>query len=444
MSISASGAIFTASGTGTASLGVSSFPRIGDMLMVTTHIASATVHIASLSAPGVTTWTHVGGAVSGTHSVDVWLGPVTNENAISSITFTGSAAITATVNSYTGQIFTAGGQGTSWSVDGSLATLNNAASSTTITYPTLTPAGSAELYFGYGIATGTPALTTGATAGYTVAVDGANNAVMYNPGVSAVQSPTTLQTSSAASFSLGCLIVATPPAAGTVQQVGSLKTNSGTAISTLAVTPVTVGNLLVVAGGVKSATIHYTTLSGGGVTTWTHLVGPFVGTSGTWSQDMWMGVVTTAGSSTITFSASGALTGLTTGMEAQEFTVNNSAVTWALDTTGTSSNTASTTLTFPSMTPALSGEIYMGMCASAGGVNANTQPANYTSIQVPLNFTAQSGLYNPQLGTGAQSPTMTQTSGLSWAVGVLIQGTLPATPVTQPLNRARLIRASCW
>jgi hypothetical protein len=441
VTILASGAITKASGTGTTTVAQSVFPVMGDILFVTTHIASATVHIASMTSPNVTTWTHVGGAVSGTHSVDLWFGVVTDPNAGGTVTMTGSAAITATVNTYTCQVFTAGGQGTTWSVDGSLATLSNGAS-TTITYPTLVPAAGGEMYVGYGIATGTPALTTGATSGYTVAVDGANNAVMYNPGVSGSQSPTTLQTSSAASFSLGALIVATPPAGGSIQQVGfPIKNNSGTAIATLAVSPVTVGNLVVVTGMVHSATIHYTTLSGGGVTTWTHLVGPFVGTSGVNSQDMWMGVVTATGSSTITAASSAALTGLTTGITAQEFTVNNPAVTWALDTTGTISNATSTTVTFPSLTPAKSGELYMGSCGSVAGVTSNTQTAKYTSITTALNFGIQETLYNPQLLTGAQSPTMTQASGLSWAVAVLISATLPASGshirmISQAVNRA--------
>jgi hypothetical protein len=124
--------------------------------------------------------------------------------------------------------------------------------------------------------------------------------------------------------------------------------------------------------------------------------------------------------------------------------VNNPAVTWALDTTGTISNAASTTIAFPSLTPANTGELYMGSCGTAGLITSNTQPAKYTSITTALNFQLQETIYNPQLLTGAQSPTLTQSSGLSWAVGVLISATLPPSGNPTYVYCQAVNRAANW
>lgn len=446
------GTLYTTSSTG----GTNALPafvgNIGDIMLITTHIASATVHIASIATvqpftstalTGVTI-THLGGGVFGTHSVDLWLGVVTNANSAESMqfNFTGSAAITSTVNSYTVQAFTAGGQGTTWAVDAALATSTNTAS-TTITYPTLTPSDSGELYFGYGISGS--ALTTGQTAGYTVVTDPTPvNAIIWDTGVSGVQSPTSTQTSSATSMGIGVIISATPAPATAIQTSGSgqqsFTENTGTAISTIAVNPSLVGDLLVVYGEVHSTTIHFTTLSGGGVTTWTPIVGPFVGTSGAYSMNMWMGVVTSTGSSTITAATSASISGLTTGLASVEFTLHNSGAIWALDTTGTASNSASTSITFPSLTPAAAGELYVGMVVSNTGVSLYGQSANLTSA-FAWNFTVNGAVFNPQVGSGAYAPTLTQTSGTSWTIGAFISGMLPSgTPrirvVSQAITRA--------
>lgn len=448
MAITPIGTLYTTSSTG----GTSALPgfggNIGDILLITTHIASATVHIASIATvegftstalTGVTI-THLGGGVFGTHSVDLWLGVVTNANSAEDMqfNFTGSASITSTVNSYTVQGFTAGGQGTTWAVDAALATSTNAAS-TTITYPTLTPSGAGELYFGYGISGS--ALTTGQTAGYTAVTDPTPvNAIIYDTGVTGVQSPTSTQTSSATSMGIGVILSATPAPITAIQTSGSgsqsFTESNGTAISTLAVSPTLLGDLMVVYGEVHSATIHYTTLSGGGVATWTPIVGPFVGTSGAYSMNMWMGVVTATGSSTITAATSASISGLTTGLASVEFTLHNSGAIWALDTTGTQSNSASTTIAFPSLTPAATGELYVGMVVSNTGVSGFGQSANLTSA-FAWNFTVNGAVFNPQVGTGAYAPTLTQTSGISWTIAAFIKGTLPSgTPRLQILTQA--------
>lgn len=430
------GTLYTTSSTG----GTAALPgfvgSIGDIVLITTHIASATVHIASIATsrgltPGTpqtgVTITHLGGGVSGAHSVDLWMGVVTNATSATSIqyNFTGSASIASTVNSYTIQTFTAGGQGTTWAVDAALATSSNSAS-TTITYPSLTASGSGELYFGYGISGS--ALTTGQTAGYTVVTDPTPaNAIIWNTSVSGVQSPTSTQTSSAISLGIGCIISATPAPVTAIQAAsGAFTTSSGTAVNTIATSPLLVGNLLVVYGDVHSTTIHFTTLSGGGVTTWTPIVGPFVGTSGGYSTNMWMGVVTATGAGTVTAASSGSISGLATGLAVAEFTLHTSGAIWALDTTGTQSNTASATITFPSLTPLASGELYVGMATSNAGITGLDGLSAGVTSSFGWNFTANGAMFNPQLSSGAYAPTLAQTSGTSWTIGAIISGKLPS------------------
>lgn len=428
------GPLYTVSGTGTAAIltkaSGDSLANIGDAILVTTHIASATVHITAVASAlptSAATFTHLGGTVSGTHSVDLWLGVITASN-FDELTFTGSAAITATVNSYSVQFITAGGQGTTWATDGSLSTSTNGAS-TTITYPSLTPAGAEELYFGYGISSSGNALTTGATSGYTVGTDTPVNAVLLGTNVSGVQAPTSTQTSSATSVGIGCLISATPAPANAIQQAGYLAGYlGGTAVTTVATNPALIGNLLVVWGDVQSATIHYTTLSGGGVTTWTSLIGPFVGTSGTYSMNMWMGVVTATGSSTITAATSASISGITSALIVQEFTLHSAAAIWTVDTTSSQSNASSTTKAFPSLTPATSGELYVGQIYSPTGISSfTTANANYTTPNGPWNFTINDLVFNPQ-ATGVQAPALAGgTAGVSFSIAALIKGTLPAS-----------------
>lgn len=429
-------------GTGVTSI-LAAAGSIGDAILVSTHINSATVHIASCSANGAVTFTHLGGAVSGAHSFDLWLGVTTgNSESVAGISFTGSASIASTVNTYSVLQLTAGGQGTTWAVDGALGSSNNTSSSTTITYPSLTAAGSNEVYYGYALAGAANAITTGAAAGYTVKLDSISNAIIYNASVSGVQAPTSLQTSSTTSYGLGVLVTATAAPVGSIQQAGDsfMSVNSGTAVSTLALTTYGIGNLLLVGTTVNSATIHFSSLSGGGVTTWQHLAGPFVGTSGTRSADMWMGVVTATGSQTITGTGSGALTGLGTALLAQELTMNAPAV-WAVDgSVATLSNSSSVTMTFPTLTPSHSGEIYFGVGAIATATTefaGPTSPAGYTG-----SITGQGTMIWNAQATGAQSPTMTLSPAeLTWTSGILISGTLvTGSPrlriLTQAVNRA--------
>jgi hypothetical protein len=107
------------------------------------------------------------------------------------------------------QTFTTGNTGTTWARDGSALALLNNSSSTTVTYPTGTAAGTGELYFGHGrCASGA---SYGQPAGGTEVTDANGNPTIYllNAGAGSV-SPT--HTSAATlSYTIGVLVIATVP-----------------------------------------------------------------------------------------------------------------------------------------------------------------------------------------------------------------------------------------
>lgn len=228
-----------------------------------------------------------------------------------------------------------------------------------------------------------------------------------------------------------------------ISAVGTLAKISSN-VATLSVSPTTLGDLMVLLTDIGSTTVHATSISGGGVATWTHVVGPFVGTSGTVSQDMWFGAVTTTGAGTVTVTGSAAITGFFNNYSCQQFT-GGAGVTWAVDGTqaATKSNTASTTLTYPTLVAAGAGELYYGHCRQAAGTASTSgATAGYTVV---LDAGSTPVIYNPSV-SGSQSPTSVNgTSVVSNAIGALFTATsATAAPIAQPTNRARLIRASCW
>src|SRR5262249_2210284 len=83
-------------------------------------------------------------------------------------------------------------------------------SSTTITFPTLTPDGANQVYVGYA-ESANAASTSGATSGYTVRLDNGNNPMIFGPNVSSVQSPTAVQSPAGVSSAVAALVTAGEP-----------------------------------------------------------------------------------------------------------------------------------------------------------------------------------------------------------------------------------------
>ena len=160
---------------------------------------------------------------------------------------------------------------------------------------------------------------------------------------------------------------------GSITAVGSLVSAHGTGLTTLAVSPKTVGDVMVV--GIMGQTLSVSSISGGGVTTWKKGT-QFQGAVGN-DVEIWYGTVTATGASTITFTWSATPSG---GIEysAQEYTAGlGSSTVWAADKTGTLNGASSTSVPFPSLTPTGSGELYVGYAvldntASAGSTTGFT------------------------------------------------------------------------
>lgn len=198
-----------------------------------------------------------------------------------------------------------------------------------------------------------------------------------------------------------------------ISTVGTVNTtNSNTNPASISVSPATVGNLLVV-GILSFPDFTVSSITGGGVGTWTQL-GFFdeVG-FGPESLYLYMGVVTTTGASTITLTMSGAATFL--GTWVQEFSPS-SAPRWAQDGVSTTSSGSGTTLTGPSLTPLGANELYVAVMASAGTLTAGSTSGYTYSTVAGVGF-----MFNPGIGAPS-APTLTLApSGLWVVLGALIK-----------------------
>ncbi len=502
--ITAVGTLASVEGSGTSTLAVS--PKTaGDVLVVFAQTSAAGFTVSSVSGGGVATWTK---ALSFAGSVgadeEIWYGKVTTTGS-ATVSFSWSSSITGHVAEYGVEEFSAGlGASTVWATD-KTGTLNNA-SSTTVAMPSLTPAGTGELYFGYSAVAGTAA--AGTTSGVTYAVTAEANVAAYDPGVSGALSPAATQSPAGTSSSVGVLlsastgappppptvtavspatgstaggtgvtitgsnftgasavtfgtvaattysvtnsgsIAATAPMAsagtvdvrvtvngvtsavnepgdeftykvpttGTITAVGTLASVEGSGTSTLAVSPKTAGDVLVVFAQTSAAGFTVSSVSGGGVATWTKALS-FAGSVGA-DEEIWYGKVTTTGSATVSFSWSSSITGHVAEYGVEEFSAGLGASTmWATDKTGTLNNASSTTVAMPSLTPAGTGELYFGYSAVAGTAAAGTT----SGVTYAVTAEANVAVYDPGV-SGALSPAATQSpAGTSSSVGVLLE-----------------------
>ncbi len=183
--------------------------------------------------------------------------------------------------------------------------------------------------------------------------------------------------------------------------VGSMRSNNGVALTTLAVNPTTAGDILVLATASYGNSDLVTAVSGGGVTTWTELIYALPSGSGAeGSTSLWWGVITSPGPSTITITTS---TTYFNFLVCQQFTMGGAGV-WTADGSAASTSTAfALSGTMPSVTPSTTGpELYIGalMSSSTGGTGADpdvvyegTGTVAITGWNYGLLF-----LYNPNAG----------------------------------------------
>src|ERR1700676_5114637 len=194
---------------------------------------------------------------------------------------------------------------------------------------------------------------------------------------------------------VGVLGASPAQASPVISAVGGTATGAGVSRTTLNDNPQNVGDVLAVVSEQDNNGEIVNSISGGGVTTWTNAI-RYVGVGERRASEIWYGVVTATGSSTITFNLSIPTSGMIAEYEVQEFTAGlGSGAVWTLDTTGHFEvNPASTNLIYPSLTPAVAGELYFGFndmpsTPSAGTTTGFTYFTTADSNQVA---------YNPSVG----------------------------------------------
>lgn len=181
--------------------------------------------------------------------------------------------------------------------------------------------------------------------------------------------------------------------------------NSGTGVTTLSNSPAGKGNLLVLYSHTTN-NVTITGVSGGGVTNWTKVTSNSAAATGQGNNEMWRGVVTTAGVGTVTVTYSGSAGN--NEIVAQEFTMGSSTGTWAIDTSGTAINFGNqTTINYPSLTATSSAELYTGYAWSQNTMSAGST-AGFTYLStVGGKYLA----YNTNVTNGvATQPTATQST----------------------------------
>ncbi len=196
--------------------------------------------------------------------------------------------------------------------------------------------------------------------------------------------------------------------AGTISAVGSRARAIGTGTTTLSVSPQHVGDALVLSVGVFATGFSVSSVSGGGSTGWTEISRS---TANGGDTEVWLGTVTTTGSSTITATFSSSVSSKITELDSQEFQSSTGASTsWALDVAGNAGTTSSSTVVnLPTLAPSGSGELYVDFTEldySNTGVAGSTSGFNYDVYQGSI-FAYDTSVSASVSPTAAQTPTGT-------------------------------------
>ncbi|HLN42312.1 MAG TPA: IPT/TIG domain-containing protein, partial [Acidimicrobiales bacterium] len=212
-----------------------------------------------------------------------------------------------------------------------------------------------------------------------------------------------------------------PPVA--ITAVGTFTSGEGSGLTTLPVSPKTAGDVLAVFAKASATGPTVTSISGGGVSTWTKAV-RFNGSIGG-DEELWYGKITTTGASTVTFTWSSSVASDFDEYGAQEFSSGLGASTvWATDKTGTLNGVSSTSVPLPSLTSSGIGELYFGYSLVANNAAAGTTLGFTYAVTAEVNAVA----YDTNV-SGAVSPVATQSpAGTSSAVGMLLSASTGAPP----------------
>ncbi len=195
---------------------------------------------------------------------------------------------------------------------------------------------------------------------------------------------------------------------GTISTVGSLAYASGSA-TTVSVSPKAIGDLMTLVVSVVGGPVS--SVSGGGVTNWYKDIAKVGNQEGN-DNEIWRGVVSATGASTITVAFTGSHSD--DELMAQEYSAGAGA-TWSAGANGSTSSTTST-VTFPSLTPSGPGQLYVGFAQVDGTGEAGSTPGfSYT-----ITSAEGSVLCWDTNVSSATSPTAAQTGSGSDSVGALL------------------------
>jgi hypothetical protein len=269
----------------------------------------------------------------------------------------------------------------------------------------------------------------GSTAG-TITSNTATQVVATSPAGSAATVDITVTTAGGTSATSSAdrftYVAASTPA--TITAVGTLHTHTNQpsqSTETISVSPAAAGNVLAMVietkfpSGVPSFTASGA--SGGGVTTWNKATSSLT-IDGIHGQELWWGVVTTSGPSTITVSyTSGSTSGnaqSATALDVQEFhSSSGTSTVWSLDVTGVVDTGVPTTApNYPTLTPTSTKEAYFGLLSVPGSVSAGSTPGVVYQVDARGNQCAYA-----QSVSSTITPVASGSSQTFFSIGMLLK-----------------------
>ena len=213
--------------------------------------------------------------------------------------------------------------------------------------------------------------------------------------------------------------------------------SGGSGLSTLSVTPATVGDIIVFSSKVSSTTLSITGISGGGCAVWNAISGPVVDATNGGTEELWYGIVTTTGATTITLTWSGT-NSVDTDLVAFEFASGLTKTRWAIAAWGSQINTSSTTITWPSLkSNAASLQAYYGYARQGGTATAGSTTGFTYTVDSDSNIYCRNVALSAN--TSYQPTATTSPSSYSAAIAIIVSAVafLPTqTIINQAVKRA--------
>ncbi|HET9174066.1 MAG TPA: hypothetical protein VFN56_02155 [Candidatus Saccharimonadales bacterium] len=207
-----------------------------------------------------------------------------------------------------------------------------------------------------------------------------------------------------------------------ISLVTNWKSSTVTLNPTLNVSPTTLGDLMTLfIYSSKGNTVN--SVSGGGVTTWSKIVGAN-------SEEMWRGIVTSTGSSTISVTVS-TPSSPTEELAAQEWTTGSTNGSWVIDASGTISNASSTTVSYPNLTPQSTKDLYIGYAIGTSTMSAGSTAGYSYFAGAGADIY---GAYNTSVSAATQPTAYQSSAGTSIAAGALIAAYSSSSVIANSAN----------